>query len=93
MRSFDSLKKEWLKDEKFAKVYFSKRPLRVFVREIKSARLEKGLSQKDLAEAIGTSQGVIARIESGRQNISCEMMLRLSRALGLRMNGMNGSDS
>ena len=90
MRSFDSLKKEWLKDEKFGKVYYSKRPLRVFVREIKSARLEKGLSQKDLAEAIGTSQGVIARIESGRQNISYEMMLRLSRALGLRM---NGSDS
>ena len=90
MRSFDSLKKEWLKDEKFAKVYYSKRPLRVSVREIKSARLEKGLSQKDLAEAIGTSQGVIARIESGRQNISYEMMLRLSRALGLRM---NGSDS
>lgn len=85
MRSFDELKKEWLKDEKFAKVYNSKRPLRIFIRAIKAARVEKGLSQKDLAEAIGTSQPVIARIESGKQNISYEMMSKLSDNLGLRL--------
>lgn len=85
MRSFDELKKEWLKDEKFAKVYNSKRPLRIFIRAIKAARVEKGLSQKDLAGAIGTSQPVIARIEAGKQNISYEMMNKLSDTLGLRL--------
>jgi len=85
VRSFDELKKEWLKDEKFARVYDSKRPLRLFIRVIKSARLEKGLSQKDLAEAIGTSQSVIARIEAGKQNISYEMMNRLSDTLDLKL--------
>lgn len=85
MRSFDELKKEWLKDEKFARVYDSKRPLRLFIRVIKSARLEMGLSQKDLAEAIGTSQSVIARIEAGKQNISYEMMNRLSDTLDLKL--------
>ncbi|WP_279300407.1 hypothetical protein [Mesotoga sp. Brook.08.105.5.1] len=39
MQTFDSLKKECLKDEKFAKVYYSKRPLQIFIRAIKSARL------------------------------------------------------
>ena len=62
MQTFDSLKKEWLKDEEFAKVYYSKRPLQIFIRVIESARLEKGLSQKDMAVAIGTSQGVISII-------------------------------
>jgi len=85
VRSFDELKKEWLKDEKFARVYDSKRPLRLFIRVIKSARLEMGLSQKDLAEAIGTSQSVIARIEAGKQNISYEMMNRLSDTLDLKL--------
>ena len=41
MRSFDSLKEEWLKDEKFAKVYYSKSPLRVFIRMMKSASLRR----------------------------------------------------
>jgi hypothetical protein len=39
MQAFDSLKKEWLKDGKFAKVYYSKRPLQIFIRAIKSGRL------------------------------------------------------
>lgn len=85
MKPLDELKKEWMKDEEFAKAYDSKQTLRVFIRNIRSARAEKGLAQKDLAKAVGTSQSVIARIEAGRQNVSYEMMYRLSAALGLRL--------
>jgi transcriptional regulator with XRE-family HTH domain len=85
MRSSDELKKEWLKDEKFAEAYDLKRPLRIFIRAIKTARVEKGLSQKDLAGAIGTSQPVITRIEAGKQNISYEMTSKLSDTFGLRL--------
>ncbi len=85
MKSLDELKKEWMKDEEFAKAYDLKQTLRVFIRNIRSARAEKGLTQKDLAKAVGTSQSVIARIEAGKQNVSYEMMYRLSAALGLRL--------
>ncbi len=85
MKPLDELKKEWIKDEEFAKTYDLKQTLRVFIRNIRSARAEKGLTQKDLAKAVGTSQSVIARIEAGKQNVSYEMMYRLSAALGLRL--------
>ena len=45
------------------------------------ARLEKGLSQEALAEVIGTRRSNICRVESGTQNISLDMLLKISSAL------------
>ncbi|MBR6512607.1 MAG: helix-turn-helix domain-containing protein [Clostridia bacterium] len=47
-----------------------------------AARLEKGLSQQALADMIGTRRSNICRIEAGGQNISLDMLLKLSAALG-----------
>lgn len=41
-----------------------------------------GLTQAALAKKINTTQSAIARIESGRQNVSADMLKRLSHALG-----------
>ena len=46
-----------------------------------AARIEKGLSQQELADRIGTQRSNICRIESGAQNISLDMLLKISRAL------------
>ena len=37
-------------------------------------RAEKGMTQAELARALGTSQPTIYRIESGRQNVSLDMV-------------------
>lgn len=41
-----------------------------------------GMTQSELAKKINTTQSAIARIESGRQNVSAEMLKRISKALG-----------
>lgn len=51
------------------------------ISELTNARLEKGLSQEALAEMIGTRRSNICRIESGTQNISIDMLLKVSSAL------------
>ncbi len=44
-------------------------------------RQERGLTQAELAQRLGTSQSAINRIEKGRQNLSIETLGRLSEAL------------
>ena len=46
------------------------------------ARIEKGMSQQALADLVGSRRSNICRIESGNQNISLDMLLRLAEALG-----------
>lgn len=41
-----------------------------------------GMTQSDLAKKIKTTQSAIARIESGRQNVSADMLKRIGKALG-----------
>lgn len=48
---------------------------------IRDARRHKGMSQCDLAKELGTSQGAVTRIESGKQNLSLEMLARIGEAL------------
>lgn len=48
-------------------------------------RMEHGLTQEQLAKRVGTSYSQISRIESGRQRTSLETLLRIARALDLRM--------
>lgn len=48
---------------------------------INTARRERGMTQAELAEALGTSQSAVNRIEKGGQNISLEMIARISDVL------------
>jgi len=48
---------------------------------IQEARTKKGLTQTDLAEKLSTSQSAVNRIEKGGQNISLEMLTRISDVL------------
>ncbi|MGX9229249.1 helix-turn-helix domain-containing protein [Streptomyces albus] len=48
---------------------------------IRDARQHRGMTQSQLAEALGTSQSAVNRIERGNQNISLEMIARISEAL------------
>ena len=48
---------------------------------IRDARKHRGLTQAQLAETLATSQSAVNRIEQGQQNLSIEMLTRVSEAL------------
>ena len=60
---------------------------------VEQMRLEKGWTQGDLAEAVGSSQSAIHRIEKGHQNITLPMVKKLSEALGNQILSINDSVS
>ncbi len=49
---------------------------------IADIRETKGMTQAALAKALKTTQSAIARIEAGKQNVSADMLRRISQALG-----------
>lgn len=48
---------------------------------IQQTRLDRGLTQAEFARALSTSQSAVNRIENGGQNLSMEMLARISDAL------------
>jgi ribosome-binding protein aMBF1 (putative translation factor) len=48
-------------------------------------RMDKGLSQQQLAELVGTSHSQISRIESGRHRTNLDTLQRIANALDLRL--------
>jgi UDP-N-acetylglucosamine 1-carboxyvinyltransferase len=48
---------------------------------IKELRERRGITQTDFAEKLGTTQSAIARIESGEQNLTTDMIEKISKAL------------
>lgn len=58
---------------------------------IQESRQHRGYTQSQLAEALGTSQSAINRIEKGGQNISLEMIARISDVLSHDIMTINNS--
>ncbi|MDO4978893.1 MAG: UDP-N-acetylglucosamine 1-carboxyvinyltransferase [Candidatus Saccharibacteria bacterium] len=56
-------------------------------------RREKGMTQAELAEKIGTSQSAVNSIEKGDRNLSLEMVSKFSKALGTQVLSINDSAS
>jgi transcriptional regulator with XRE-family HTH domain len=48
---------------------------------IAALRQERGITQQEFARSLGTTQSAIARIERGEQNLSTEMLAKISDAL------------
>ena len=49
---------------------------------LRRLRAEKGVSQAELAKAIGNSQAFVAMIESGARTLSAPMCMDIAKALG-----------
>ena len=56
---------------------------------VRTLRLRKGWSQARLAEALGTSQSHVARIERGRENLAIKTCRRLCEALEITLDGLD----
>jgi predicted transcriptional regulator len=53
-------------------------------RELVAARARAGLTQAEVAERMGTTQSVVARMEGGRQQPSMRTVQRYAQAIGCR---------
>lgn len=58
---------------------------------IQEARTARDMTQTELADALGTSQSAIGRIEKGGQNISIDMLGRISEVLATNIVTLNRS--
>ena len=55
------------------------------IAKLVEARLKKGITQIELAKMIGTQRSNICRLESGAQNLTIDMILKISAALGKKI--------
>ena len=81
VKSWNEVKNEMLGEPETASAYNDLEEEYVLIASIMRARLERGLSQAELAARMGTTQGNISRLESGRYNPSVKFLQRVARAL------------
>lgn len=82
---FDQLKQEWMKDPAFKAEYDALAPEFEIAAELVKARARAGLSQAEVARRMGTTQSVVARLESGQALPSTKTLLRFAEATGSRV--------
>lgn len=56
---------------------------------IQKTRVQRGMTQQQFADALGTSQSAINRIENGGQNVSLEMLARIGEVLSSEIVQLN----
>lgn len=76
--TWDKVRQQLLEDPEFRREYENTR----WIDELIDLRLERRLTQKELAERAGTSQSAIARLESGKQEPTVRFLRRVVEALG-----------
>ena len=74
-----------LKDDKFKKEWEKSELEYQLARELIKKRLEKGLSQRELANLAQTSQAKISQLESMKANPSLSFLKKLATALNMRV--------
>lgn len=60
---------------------------------VRALRLERGLSQVELAKIVGTHQTALSQIEVGRRGVSVQQVVKLSKALSVSPDRILGSDA
>jgi predicted transcriptional regulator len=84
MKSLHQLKTQLLADPQTRAEYDALAGEFETARELIAARSLAGLTQSEVAQRMGTTQSVIARLESGKQAPSLRTVQRYARAVGAR---------
>ena len=84
VKSLKDVKAQLLANPAVRQAYDSQAPEFELARELIAARLRAGLTQGDVAALMGTTQSVVARIESGRGTPSMRAVQRFASAVGAR---------
>ena len=84
--SFDNhLRYKLRTDPAFKREYDALEPEYAVIRAVIGKRIEKKMSQKQLAQKIGTKQSAISRLESGNANPSMKFLQKVAVALDSRL--------
>src|SRR5215211_3896266 len=85
--SINPLREEFINNDEEYRYAYTEDFLNTYIAtQIKVLRDRRGMTQKDLAEAIGTKQPGIARLENvNYSNWKTETLKKIARALGVRL--------
>ena len=82
---FDKYLETQLKNPEFRKAYEELEDEYELAKQIIRFRIDRNLTQTQLARLVGTSQPAIARLESGNhRNLTLAFLFRIAKALDLR---------
>jgi DNA-binding XRE family transcriptional regulator len=84
VKSLKDVKAQLLAKLAVRQAYDAQAPEFELARELIAARMKAGMTQGDVAARMGTTQSVVARIESGRGTPSMRTVQRFASAVGAR---------
>lgn len=82
---FEVFLKESLKDPKLKEAYDKLEPEFAAIQAIIDARVKRGMTQKELAEKMGTTQSAISRLEGGSVSPTIDFLSKLADATDTRL--------
>lgn len=85
MKSYQAIKSKLLKDRSVNKAYQELGPEFFIIGQLIEKRLQKNLSQAELAKKIGTKQSAISRFESGTYNPTLAFLYKVADGLNVRL--------
>lgn len=92
MKTLKTIKRAMLADAATRAEYDAMAGEYAIARELIAARTRAGLSQSEVAQRMGTTQSVVARLESGKRPPSMRTVERFAQAVGghavLRIEGI-----
>ena len=84
MKTLQQLKAQMLESSAVRAEYEALAPEYETARELIAARTSAGMTQGEVAARMGTTQSVVARLESGRRAPSLRTVQRYAEAVGAR---------
>lgn len=85
MDDLEKLLKKQMEDPEFEKEWEDFQPELQLMHQIIGERIKQNLTQKELAEKMGTKQANISKIENGNANPSLDFLKRLANSLGKKL--------
>ena len=85
MTNYEKYVAEQMKNDEFLKEYEALKPEFDIIQAMIDARQETGLTQKELSERTGITQGDISKLENGNANPSIKTLKRIAMAMGKQL--------
>lgn len=85
LTNYEKHLREELRDPEFRKAFKRERARVEVAYTIAQLRKKSRISQRELAEKLGTTQSVVARMETGQQNFTLETLQKIADAFRKRL--------
>lgn len=82
---FEDLYKKWMKNPSIKSEYDKLQPEFEIAKQMIDARINKKMTQEEIAKKVGTGQAVISRLEGANASPSLDLLKRVASALGKKL--------